>query len=162
MQTPCDKIRLQYRSYAHGSGRILFSHRPCPISRFSTPVQTGPGAHPASCIMGTESCPGVRAAGAWSWPLTPLLVPLVMKEYSYTCTPLWAVRPVQSLSACTCPVCPHSGFHSHSYRMTTQGPTFPQSQVDQHLTLVSRLGTRGFVSAVIQITWCGGYSQGRL
>jgi len=26
--------------------------------RFSAPVQTGPGPHPASCTMGTESFPG--------------------------------------------------------------------------------------------------------
>jgi len=32
------------------------------------PVQTGPGAHPASCRMGTGSLPGVEAAGAWGWP----------------------------------------------------------------------------------------------
>ena len=29
------------------------------------PVQTGPGAHPASCIIGTGSFPGVEATGAW-------------------------------------------------------------------------------------------------
>jgi hypothetical protein len=29
-------------------------------ARFSTPVQTGPGAHPASCAMGTGSFPGVK------------------------------------------------------------------------------------------------------
>jgi len=29
-------------------------------SRFSAPVQTGPGAHPASCTMGTGSFPGVK------------------------------------------------------------------------------------------------------
>ena len=29
------------------------------------PVQTGPGAHPAPCTMGTGSFPGVEAAGAW-------------------------------------------------------------------------------------------------
>ena len=28
--------------------------------RFSPPVQTGPGAHPASCTMGTGSFPGVK------------------------------------------------------------------------------------------------------
>jgi len=27
--------------------------------RFSAPVQTGPGAHPASCTMGTGSFPGL-------------------------------------------------------------------------------------------------------
>jgi len=29
------------------------------------PVQTGPGAHPASCKMGTGSFSWVEAAGAW-------------------------------------------------------------------------------------------------
>jgi hypothetical protein len=29
-------------------------------ARFSAPVQTGPGAHPASCRMGTVSFPGVK------------------------------------------------------------------------------------------------------
>jgi hypothetical protein len=30
-------------------------------ARFSAPVQTGPGAHPASCTMGTASFPGVKS-----------------------------------------------------------------------------------------------------
>jgi len=30
---------------------------------FPAPVQTGPGAHPASCTMGTESFPGVNGRG---------------------------------------------------------------------------------------------------
>jgi hypothetical protein len=34
-------------------------------ARFSAPVQTGPGAHPASCTMGAGPFPGVRAAEAW-------------------------------------------------------------------------------------------------
>jgi hypothetical protein len=29
-------------------------------ARFSAPVQTGPGAYPASCTMGTGSFPGVK------------------------------------------------------------------------------------------------------
>ena len=29
-------------------------------SRFSAPVQTGPGTHPSSCTMGTGSFPGVK------------------------------------------------------------------------------------------------------
>jgi hypothetical protein len=65
--------------------------------RFSAPVQTGPGTHPASCAIGKGSFPGVKSGRG----VTSLLVPLVMKEYSYNSTPLWAVRPVQSLSACT-------------------------------------------------------------
>ena len=102
-------------------------------AKFSAPVQTGPGAHPASFTMGTGYFPGVNSGRGVT--LTPhvLLVPLVIKEWSYTSTPpmgrtactepqclytgalylwswksraihllpLWAVRPVQSLSACT-------------------------------------------------------------
>jgi hypothetical protein len=30
-------------------------------ARFSAPVQTGPGAHPASCTTGTGSFPGVES-----------------------------------------------------------------------------------------------------
>jgi len=32
-------------------------------ARFSTPVQTSPGAHPASYTMGTGSFPGVKWLG---------------------------------------------------------------------------------------------------
>jgi len=30
-------------------------------ARFSAPAQTGPGAHPAFCTMGTGSLPGVKS-----------------------------------------------------------------------------------------------------
>jgi len=33
-------------------------------ARFSSPIQTGPEAHPASCTMGTGSFQGVKAAWA--------------------------------------------------------------------------------------------------
>jgi len=33
-------------------------------ARFSAPVQTGPGAHPASRTMGTGSFPGVKSGRA--------------------------------------------------------------------------------------------------
>jgi hypothetical protein len=32
-------------------------------ARFFAPVQTGPGAHPASCTMGTGYFPGVKRPG---------------------------------------------------------------------------------------------------
>ena len=32
-------------------------------ARFSAPIQTSPGAHPASCTMGTGSFPGVKRPG---------------------------------------------------------------------------------------------------
>jgi hypothetical protein len=56
-------------------------------ARFSAPVQTGPGAHPASRTMGTESFSGVKSGRGVTLTPHPLLVPLVMKEYSYTSTP---------------------------------------------------------------------------
>ena len=41
-------------------------------ARFSAPVQTGPGAHPASCTMGTGSFPGVNSGrGRDADPLPP-------------------------------------------------------------------------------------------
>jgi hypothetical protein len=42
-------------------------------ARFSALVQTGPGAHPASCTMGTGSFPGIKRPGRDADP-SPLLV----------------------------------------------------------------------------------------
>ena len=69
--------------------------------RFFEPVQTGPGAHPASCTMGTGSFPGVKSG--WGVTLTPhlLLVPWSRKGRTIPLLSPWAVRPVRSFSACT-------------------------------------------------------------
>ena len=49
-------------------------------ARFSAPVQTGPGAHPASCTMGTRTFPGGKErAGRDTDPLPPSSA-VVMKE----------------------------------------------------------------------------------
>jgi hypothetical protein len=70
-------------------------------AKFSAPVQTGPGAHPASSTMGTGSFPGVK--GGRGVMLTPhhLLVPCSRKSRAISLLPLWAVRPVQG---CTLPL----------------------------------------------------------
>ena len=70
-------------------------------ARFSALVQTVPGSHPASCTMGTGSFPGVKSGRGVT--LTPhhLLVPWSRKGRAIPLFLLWAVRPVQSLSACT-------------------------------------------------------------
>jgi hypothetical protein len=47
---------------------------------FSAPVQTGPGAHPASCTMGAESFAGVKSGRGMTLTPHPLLVPLALKE----------------------------------------------------------------------------------
>ena len=70
-------------------------------ARFSAPVQTGPGAHPASCKMGTGSFPGVKSGRGVTLIPHPLLVSWSWKSIATPLLPLWTVRPVQSLSACT-------------------------------------------------------------
>ena len=70
-------------------------------ARFSAPVQTGPGAHPASRKMGTGSLPGVKSGRGGTLTPHPLLVPWSRKSRAIPLLPLLAVRPVQSLSACT-------------------------------------------------------------
>ena len=70
-------------------------------ARFSTPVQTDPGAHPASCTMGTVSLPGAKSGLVVTLIPHPLLVSWSRKSSAIPLLPLWAIRPVQSLSACT-------------------------------------------------------------
>jgi len=69
-------------------------------ARFSAPIQTGPGAHPASCTMGTGSLPGVESGWGVTMNPHPHLVPWSGKSGAIPLLPLWAVRPVQSPSAC--------------------------------------------------------------
>jgi len=68
-------------------------------ARFSAPVQTGPGAHPASCTMGTGSFPGVKRPGRNDDP-SPHSSAVVKKGRAIPLLPLCALRPVQNLSAC--------------------------------------------------------------
>jgi len=49
-------------------------------ARFYAPVQTDPGAHPASYIMGIGSFPEVKNGRGVTLTPRPPLVPLVMKE----------------------------------------------------------------------------------
>jgi len=70
-------------------------------ARFSAPVQTGPGAHPASCTMGTRSFPGVKSGQGVTLTPHPLLVPWSWKSRAIPLLPLWTIWPVQSLSGCT-------------------------------------------------------------
>jgi hypothetical protein len=51
-----------FKQYKNGSkGKNPGQEKKIPVgARFYSPVQTGPGAYPASCIMGTGSFPGVK------------------------------------------------------------------------------------------------------
>ena len=71
--------------------------------RFSATVQTGPGTHPASRTMVTGSFPGIKSGQGVTLTPHPLLVPLVMKEYSYTSI------PPTDCTACTEPQCLYNG-----------------------------------------------------
>ena len=54
------------------------------------PVQTGPGAHPASCKMGTGSFPGVKCGGGVLLTTHPILVPRSWKIRAIPLPTLWA------------------------------------------------------------------------
>jgi len=91
-------------------------------ARFSVPVQTGPGAHPASCTMGTASFPGVKSGRGETLTPHPLLVPWSRKSRAIPLLPLWAVRPVQTLSACT-------RVHFTFYFICHQQPRVPNTAI---------------------------------
>ena len=84
-------------------------------AKFSAPVQTGPGAHPASCTMGTRSFSGVKSGRVMT--LTPhlLLVPRSWKSRAITLLPLRVVRPVQGSTL-------HSFLLIHLVVCLTAGP----------------------------------------
>ena len=69
-------------------------------ARFYALVQTGPGAHQASCKIGTGSFPAVKSGRGVTLTPHPLLMPWSRKGRAIPLLPLWAVRPIQSLSAC--------------------------------------------------------------
>jgi len=52
----------------------MFQKKKSRWGRDFPPVQTGPGAHPASCKMGTESFPGVKCGRCVLLTTHPLLV----------------------------------------------------------------------------------------
>ena len=53
-------------------------------------VQTGPGAHPASCTMGTGSFPGVNCGRGVLLTTHPLLVPRSWNSRAIPLPTLWA------------------------------------------------------------------------
>ena len=54
------------------------------------PSRTGPGAHPASCKMGTGSFPGVKCGRGVLLNTQPLLVPRSRKSRAIPLPTLWA------------------------------------------------------------------------
>ena len=77
-------------------------------AKFSAFVQTGHGAHPASCTVGTCSFLGVKGGQGVALKPHHLLVPRSKKSRAIPLLPLWAVQPVQSLSVSKEPQCLYS------------------------------------------------------
>ena len=64
-------------------------------ARFSAPIQTGPGAHPASYTVGTGSLSGgSKETGAWCWPPTPPRVDFKERVELDLCSPSGPSWPV--------------------------------------------------------------------
>jgi hypothetical protein len=59
-------------------------------ARFFAPVQTGPGAHPTYCTMGTGSFLGVNCGRGVLLTTHPLLVPRSWKSKAIPLPTLWA------------------------------------------------------------------------
>jgi hypothetical protein len=64
---------------------------------FSTPIETGPGAHPASCTVGTKSLSGVYSGRVLLLTNHSHLAPRLNKELSCASTPL--LRPKRHVIA---------------------------------------------------------------
>ena len=116
-----EKIRLQYGTSLSGLGGVVGIATGYGLDglgiksrlgvRFTAPVQTGLGAHSASCTMGTGSFRGVKSG--WGMTLTPR-PPLVLWSRKSRAIPLLlyglyglyrALVPVQGctlLLPCTC------------------------------------------------------------
>jgi hypothetical protein len=57
---------------------------------YTSPVQAGPGAHPASCKMGTGSLTGIKCGRGVLLATHPLLVPRSWKSRATPLPTLWA------------------------------------------------------------------------
>ena len=77
-----------YKPYGRSGNRI-------PVGRGFRPVETGPGAHPASCTLGTGSLLGVKYGRSVLLIPHPILVP-----WSWMCRAI----PLHNLWATTGPV----------------------------------------------------------
>jgi hypothetical protein len=87
------KFHILNLSKAHLSLYILWAGWSGIESRWGQdfpPVQTGPGAHPASCTMGTGFFPGAKCGRGMLLTTHPLLVPWSWKSSAIPLPTLWA------------------------------------------------------------------------
>jgi hypothetical protein len=109
--TEIERLNIYHSTHTHPVGRVSrysawlragrSRDRIQVDARFSSPVQTGPGAHPASCTMGNGSFPWVKNGRGLTLTPHPFLVLWSWKSKAITLLPLWTVGSAQSLSSCT-------------------------------------------------------------
>jgi len=88
--------------------------------------------------MGTGSFPGVKSGRSVTLTPHPLLVPWSWKSRAMPLLPLWAVRPVQSLSACT---------RVHfTFTLPSCSPEWDSSSVQQDFFV-------GCISLIVDVDW---------
>jgi len=93
---PCDVVDI---ATGYGLGR---SGDRSPVeARFPRLSRPALQPHPASCTIGTGSFPGVKSGQGVTLTPHPLLVSWSRKIRAVPLLPLWAVRTVKRLSACT-------------------------------------------------------------
>jgi hypothetical protein len=88
-----DSARRTYPCFLcmlHASAVVFTSVIIVKGGHYVLPVQTGPGAHPASCKMGTESFPGVKRDRGVLLTTHLLLVPRSRKSRAIPLPTLWA------------------------------------------------------------------------
>jgi hypothetical protein len=93
-----DTKNLEFKNLFTGLGDRI------PVgARFSAPVQTGAGAHPASCKMGTGSFPEVESGRGVTLTPHPLLVPRSKNRVElYLDSPYGPSWPVKGVKPTLC------------------------------------------------------------
>jgi len=76
----------------------------------SAPVQTGPGAYPPSCRMGTGSFPGAKQLGRGVDHPPPSSAEVKERVELYLPSPAWAFLPGTSLEPAVIPTTQASSF----------------------------------------------------
>ena len=100
------------------------------MGRDFPPVQTGPGAHPASCTMGTGSFPGVNYGRGVLLTTHLLLVSRSWKSRAIPLPTLWVTTgPVTGFLYLTCQrfVSNRSQMYCHSYTLKLPAPAMPMN-----------------------------------
>ena len=101
----CEEVKIlgihflnTIRDSVDKSCRTMGSNKKSRCVRDFPPVQTGPGAHPASCKMGTVSFPEAKCGRGMLLTNHPLLVPRSWKVRAIPLPTLWSHRACNGIT----------------------------------------------------------------